>query len=86
MVNHDHCRAIKDILPDQEVFVDYGPEYAAELGIDPSTFDTYTRPENHKTVEGIYGRLHATRDTYVVAKEKSIKFGQGEYRKVLRIL
>ena len=50
MVNHDHCRAIKDILPDQEVFVDYGPEYAAELGIDPSTFDTYTRPENHKTV------------------------------------
>ena len=26
MVNHDHCRAIKDILPDQEVFVDYGPE------------------------------------------------------------
>ena len=50
MINHDHCRAIKDILPDQEVFVDYGPEYAAELGIDPSTFDTYTRPENHKTV------------------------------------
>ena len=37
-------------MPDQEVFVDYGPEYAAELGIDPSTFDTYTRPENHKTV------------------------------------
>ena len=50
MVIHDHRRAIKDILRHTEVFVDYGPEYAAELGIDPSTFDTYTRPENHKTV------------------------------------
>ena len=44
------CRAIKDILRHQEVFVDYGPEYAAELGIDQSTYDTYTRPEDHKTV------------------------------------
>jgi len=43
-------RAIKDILRHQEVFVDYGPEYAAELGIDQSTYDTFTRPENHKTV------------------------------------
>jgi len=43
-------RAIKDILRHQEVFVDYGPEYAAELGIDKSTYDTFTRPENHKTV------------------------------------
>jgi len=43
-------RATKDILRHQEVFVDYGPEYAAELGIDQSTYDTYTRPENHKTV------------------------------------
>merc|ERR1719341_595307 len=34
----------------EQCFVGYGPEYAAELGIDPSTFDTYTRPENHKTV------------------------------------
>merc|ERR1719193_1993438 len=45
-----YYRAIKDILQHQEVFVDYGPEYAAELGIDQSTYDTYTRPENHKTV------------------------------------
>merc|ERR1719312_690005 len=45
-----YYRAIKDILQHQEVFVDYGPEYAAELGINPSTYDTYTRPENHKTV------------------------------------
>jgi len=44
-----YYRAIKDVLQFQEVFVDYGPEYAAELGIDPSTYDTYTRPENHKT-------------------------------------
>merc|ERR1719391_1188174 len=44
-----YYRAIKDILQHQEVFVDYGPEYAAELGINPSTYDTYTRPENHKT-------------------------------------
>jgi len=44
-----YYRAIKDVLRHQEVFVDYGPEYAAELGIDPSTYDTYTRPENHKT-------------------------------------
>merc|ERR1719193_105929 len=44
-----YYRAIKDILQHQEVFVDYGPEYAAELGIDQSTYDTYTRPENHKT-------------------------------------
>jgi len=44
-----YYRAIKDVLRHQEVFVDYGPDYAAELGIDPSTFDTYTRPENHKT-------------------------------------
>ena len=29
--------------------MDYGLEYAAELGIDPSTYDTYTGPENHKT-------------------------------------
>merc|ERR1719357_116894 len=43
-------RAIKDILRHQEVFVDYGPEYATELGIDQSTYDTFTRPENHKTV------------------------------------
>jgi len=43
-------RAIKDILRHQEVFVDYGPEYAAELGIDQSTYDTFTRPEYHKTV------------------------------------
>ena len=43
-------RAIKDILRHQEVFVDYGPEYAAELGIDQSTYDTFTRPENHKTI------------------------------------
>jgi len=45
-----YYRAIKDVFCHQEVFVDYGPQYAAELGIDPSTFDTYTRPENHKTV------------------------------------
>jgi len=45
-----YYRAIKDILRHQEVFVDYGPEYAAELGIDQSTYDTYTRPEDHKTV------------------------------------
>jgi len=45
-----YYRATKDILQHQEVFVDYGPEYAAELGIDQSTYDTYTRPENHKTV------------------------------------
>jgi len=45
-----YYRAIKDIMRHQEVFVDYGPQYAAELGIDPSTFDTFTRPENHKTV------------------------------------
>jgi len=44
-----YYRAIKDVLRHQEIFVDYGPEYAAELGIDSSTFDTYTRPENHKT-------------------------------------
>ena len=44
------CRATKDILRHQEVFVDYGPEYAAELGIDQSTYDTYTRQEDHKTV------------------------------------
>merc|ERR1719209_1112471 len=44
-----YYRAIKDVLRHQEVFVDYGPQYAADLGIDPSTFDTYTRPENHKT-------------------------------------
>jgi len=44
-----YYRAIKDVFCHQEVFVDYGPQYAAELGIDPSTFDTYTRPENHKT-------------------------------------
>jgi len=44
-----YYRAIKDVLRHQELFVDYGPEYAAELGINPSTFDTYTRPENHKT-------------------------------------
>jgi len=44
-----YYRATKDILRHQEV-VDYGPEYAAELGIDQSTYDTYTRPENHKTV------------------------------------
>ena len=44
------CRATKDILRHQEVFVDYGPEYAVELGIDQSTYDTYTRPENHTTV------------------------------------
>jgi len=43
-----YYRAIKDVLRHQEVFVDYGPQYAAELGIDLSTFDTYTRPENHK--------------------------------------
>jgi len=43
-------RATKDILRHQEVFVDYGPEYAAELGIDQSTYDTYPRPENHKSV------------------------------------
>jgi len=43
-------RAIKDILRHQEVFVDYGLEYAAELGIDQSTYDTFTRPENHKSV------------------------------------
>merc|ERR1719193_2346211 len=43
-------RATKDILQHQEVFVDYGPEYAAELGIDQSTYDTYSRPEDHKTV------------------------------------
>ena len=36
-------------MPHVEVFVDYGPEYAAVLGIDPSTFATYTRPENHKS-------------------------------------
>jgi len=45
-----YYRATKDILRHQEVFVDYGPEYAAELGIDQSTYDTYTRPENHTTV------------------------------------
>merc|ERR1719193_1541243 len=45
-----YYRAIKDILQHQEVLVDYGPEYAVELGIDQSTYDTYTRPENHKTV------------------------------------
>merc|ERR1719430_1804948 len=44
-----YYRAIKDVFCHQEVFVDYGPQYAAELGINPSTFDTYTRPENHKT-------------------------------------
>jgi len=45
-----YYRATKDILQHQEVFVDYGPEYAAELGIDQSTYDTYSRPEDHKTV------------------------------------
>merc|ERR1712130_584552 len=44
-----YYRAIKDVLQFQEVFVDYGPEYAAELGIDAARYDTYTRPENHKT-------------------------------------
>jgi len=44
-----YYRAIKDVFRHQEIFVDYGPQYAAELGIDPSTFDTFTRPENHKT-------------------------------------
>jgi len=45
-----YYRATKDIFRHQEVFVDYGPEYAAELGIDQSTYDTYSRPEYHKTV------------------------------------
>jgi len=45
-----YYRATRHILRHQEVFVDYGPEYAAELGIDQSTYDTYTRPEDHKTV------------------------------------
>jgi len=45
-----YYRATKDILRHQEVFVDYGPEYAAELGIDQSTYDTYSKPEDHKTV------------------------------------
>ena len=49
MLINEHSRAIKDVVQFKEVFVDYGPEYAAELGIDPSTYDTYTRPENHKT-------------------------------------
>ncbi|CAK0798732.1 unnamed protein product, partial [Prorocentrum cordatum] len=34
--------------------------------------------KNHKMVEGIYGRLCATRDRRVEAKEKTIKFSQGE--------
>jgi len=45
-----YYRATKDILQHQEVFVDYGPEYAAELGIDQSTYDTYSRTEDHRTV------------------------------------
>jgi len=60
-------RAIKDILRHQEVFVDYGPEYAAELGIDQSTYDTFTRPENHKTVAvpcSICGASFSSQDYY----------------------
>ena len=45
----DHCRAVKDILSSQEVFVDYGPEYAAELGINPQTYNTFEGTEKHKT-------------------------------------
>jgi len=62
-----YYRAIKDILRHQEVFVDYGPEYAAELGIDQSTYDTFTRPENHKTVAvpcSICGASFSSQDYY----------------------
>ena len=33
---------------------------------------------NHKMVEGVFGRLRDARRKYVLAKEKTIKFGKGE--------
>ena len=44
-----YYRSIKIILSNTEVLIDYGAKYAAELGIDRSTWATYKGKEDHTT-------------------------------------